>query len=423
MFITTTTKHTGRRAHLLALAATAALAIVLAGVATHMTKDNNSSSSSDAHASTCTPIQSTALDGFLAPLSGACAVIALLALFVYPVWRDRRGGQRRQQQQDRATLPSGALEPLLEGGGAGTDLPQPRQQGQQQQPQGAGLPSRRLKLLVAFSALTMLLGCGRCLLRLTRYVRVYGGLSVTTTTDSSHTNTHTGTSTTPSPTSPSSMPPWPPCWRPCSAASMRSSATCMCTMCCAGDSDGWVGGASVGVGVRSGERKRRHERLYVCDFFACTCAVINGRKTDLLLLALAFLHLLSFFRFFALTCFPFIGVSFTHATLHPPAPHPPTSLYTRHRHPWTTTMTTTPTQPLPLIIKPRRRRPPIVLPPLLLVPTPPALAPRLLAGPGAAAHGAELDERADDEDAEENVEHGVHFVGALRVFWVSYISW
>ena len=151
---------TGRKPHLLALAATTALAVVLAGVAAHMANKNSSSSN------TCTPIQSAALDGLLAPFSGVCALVALLALFVYPAWRERRGGQR----PDRATLPSsGALEPLLEGGGAaGAD-----QQQQERPQQGIGpLPSRRLKLLVAFSALTMLLGCGRCLLRLTRYVSV-----------------------------------------------------------------------------------------------------------------------------------------------------------------------------------------------------------------------------------------------------------
>lgn len=111
---------------------------------------------------TCTPIQSARLDTLLASASGACALLAVLALFVYPFVRGRRGWTKRQGPSSGAA----AREPLLE---VGEQEQQPQPQEQQQR---WGQPSRRVKLLVAFSCLTMALGCGRCLLRATRYLTV-----------------------------------------------------------------------------------------------------------------------------------------------------------------------------------------------------------------------------------------------------------
>lgn len=129
------------------------------------------SSSTAAGYRSCTPTQSSALDPLLAPVSGVGAVLALLALFVYPGVRGRQRRRRRQQGQRPHEAGAPLAEPLLEGGGLPPLSERPRAHASLQQ-----LPSRRLKLLVAFSCLTMLLGAGRCLLRLSRCdVLIAGG--------------------------------------------------------------------------------------------------------------------------------------------------------------------------------------------------------------------------------------------------------
>lgn len=141
----------------MALAATTALGLVLAVVAA-----NVGSAGDDAVGTgyrSCTPTQSPALDVILAVIGGVCALVAVLGLVVYPSW----WGRRREQG---ARLGEEPLEPLL-----GEEEQERRHSGQahrrlQQQ------PSRRLKLLIAFSCMIMAVGAGRCILRLSRYARL-----------------------------------------------------------------------------------------------------------------------------------------------------------------------------------------------------------------------------------------------------------
>jgi membrane protein implicated in regulation of membrane protease activity len=156
----------GRTAHLLAVGAAAALALALAGVAAHV--GSGGADAVGAGYRSCTPTQSPALDPLLAAVSGTSALLAVLVLFVYPAMRERRQRRQRQQQDGGGAL----VEPLLEGGGVMSDVVTATAvagvPGQQRQQRQRLLPSRRLKLLVAFSCLTMLVQTGRCLLQLSR---------------------------------------------------------------------------------------------------------------------------------------------------------------------------------------------------------------------------------------------------------------